>query len=132
MNIKVPFETIERYGATSIKLADGSGYVAQLGVYHELHCLKKLKRWIYSSHFYSDLSPGELLEERVHGGKLVPPETCSTLPICINFSYPFKSFASRCSYHQLTRNRALYRLAQTGCPLPLRYYVDYVSVGGSK
>lgn len=39
MNIRVSTEWLAQYGVESIPLADGSGVVAQLGVYHELHCL---------------------------------------------------------------------------------------------
>jgi hypothetical protein len=39
MNMRVDADWLEPYNATSIKLKDGSGYVAQLGMYHELHCV---------------------------------------------------------------------------------------------
>ncbi|KAI1324466.1 hypothetical protein F5Y16DRAFT_381005 [Xylariaceae sp. FL0255] len=51
MNIKVSEEWLERYGADSVHFADGSGVLVQLGVYHELHCLKRIKHWIYPSYY---------------------------------------------------------------------------------
>jgi hypothetical protein len=39
MNIRVSEEWLQLSGADSIHLADGSGVLVQLGVYHELHCL---------------------------------------------------------------------------------------------
>ncbi len=39
MHIKVPKKDIDRINGTSLALADGSGDVASLEVYHDLHCL---------------------------------------------------------------------------------------------
>lgn len=39
IRIRVTREDLEYYNLTSIALADGSGYAAELGVHHELHCL---------------------------------------------------------------------------------------------
>lgn len=45
MNIRVSKDWFDRYNVESIPLADGSGYVAQLVVYHELHCLVRNPSW---------------------------------------------------------------------------------------
>ena len=37
--MRLPREDLEYYNLTSVPLADGSGFAAELGVYHELHCL---------------------------------------------------------------------------------------------
>jgi hypothetical protein len=37
--VKVSGEDLSRVGVTSLALKDGSGFLATLGVYHELHCL---------------------------------------------------------------------------------------------
>ncbi|KAL7621387.1 hypothetical protein AAE478_008709 [Parahypoxylon ruwenzoriense] len=66
MNIRAPKEWLEPFGVDSVRLADGSGVLVQLGVYHELHCLKKLKHWNYRSHYYGNLSDVELKEEESH------------------------------------------------------------------
>ncbi|PVH96846.1 hypothetical protein DM02DRAFT_658845 [Periconia macrospinosa] len=47
MNIVVSPKWLDLFGAGSVRLVDNSGVLAQLGVYHELHCLKKLKYWNY-------------------------------------------------------------------------------------
>lgn len=39
MNIRISEKWLTPFGAKSIKLSDGPGVIAQLGVYHELHCL---------------------------------------------------------------------------------------------
>ncbi|KAF2711444.1 hypothetical protein K504DRAFT_489325 [Pleomassaria siparia CBS 279.74] len=66
MNIVVSPKWLDPFGAGSVRLADNSGVLAQLGLYHELHCLKKLKRWNYRAHYYGNLSDAELKEEEVH------------------------------------------------------------------
>ena len=40
--IKISREELDRVGQPSIALKDGSGYIAELGVFHELHCLVRL------------------------------------------------------------------------------------------
>lgn len=37
--MRVSLSDLQYYNLTSIPLADGSGYAAELGVFHELHCL---------------------------------------------------------------------------------------------
>ncbi|KAL1600857.1 hypothetical protein SLS60_007245 [Paraconiothyrium brasiliense] len=66
MNIRVSEEYFSQYRAQSAKLSDGSGYAAQLGVYHELHCLKKIKHWIHRSHYHTNVSQAVLDEEEEH------------------------------------------------------------------
>ena len=41
MNIRVSGEYLIAHNVTSVRLLDGSGYIGQLGFYHELHCLVK-------------------------------------------------------------------------------------------
>ncbi|OTA62303.1 hypothetical protein K449DRAFT_433959 [Hypoxylon sp. EC38] len=54
MAIKISAQELAQLGESSIAFKDGSGVLAQLGVYHELHCIKKLKHWIYLSHYYGN------------------------------------------------------------------------------
>ncbi|KAI1275616.1 hypothetical protein F5Y07DRAFT_368982 [Xylaria sp. FL0933] len=39
----------------AVEIADG-GYVAELGVYHELHCLRHLRFYLYRDHYYPNLT----------------------------------------------------------------------------
>ena len=39
INIRISNEEMKRLKQSSLKLADGSGQLGTLGVYHELHCL---------------------------------------------------------------------------------------------
>lgn len=41
-NLKIYPEEMSRLGQTSLEMTDGSGYLAALGVYHELHCIASL------------------------------------------------------------------------------------------
>ncbi|KAK0631024.1 hypothetical protein B0T17DRAFT_491257, partial [Bombardia bombarda] len=55
----LPWE-MERLGYTSLAMSDGSGYVASLGVYHELHCIKRIRKLIYKDYYYPNISDDEL------------------------------------------------------------------------
>ena len=46
-NIRVDEEDLDVLGLTSIAVSNG-GYVSQLGVFHELHCLVTLPRTLQS------------------------------------------------------------------------------------
>lgn len=37
--MRVSWDDLRFYNVSSIPLADGSGYAAEFGVFHELHCL---------------------------------------------------------------------------------------------
>jgi hypothetical protein len=52
MNIRVPEEWLTPFGAESVHLADGSGVLVQLGVYHELHCLVRLHSALWAWNTY--------------------------------------------------------------------------------
>ncbi|KUJ21331.1 uncharacterized protein LY89DRAFT_639313 [Mollisia scopiformis] len=45
----------------SIELLDG-GYLASLGVYHDLHCLRRIRFFLYRDHFYPNMTA-----EQEHG-----------------------------------------------------------------
>ncbi|KAF3026648.1 hypothetical protein E8E14_014516 [Neopestalotiopsis sp. 37M] len=53
--LRISDEELKLYGNDSIPLKDG-GYAAGLGVAHNLHCVKKLKKFLYREHFYPDLN----------------------------------------------------------------------------
>ncbi|GAW23043.1 hypothetical protein ANO14919_125910 [Xylariales sp. No.14919] len=52
--IRISDEELNLYGSNSIPFKDG-GYAAGLGVAHNLHCVKKLKEFIYREKFFPDL-----------------------------------------------------------------------------
>ncbi|KAI0381223.1 hypothetical protein F5Y04DRAFT_86075 [Hypomontagnella monticulosa] len=50
--IRVAKEDLAYYNVTSLPLADGSGFASELFVTHELHCLKKIRQWIYKETYF--------------------------------------------------------------------------------
>jgi len=43
----------------SVAVADGGGgYMISLGVYHELHCMRRLKMYVHKEHYYPKLAHG--------------------------------------------------------------------------
>ncbi|PQE18761.1 tat pathway signal sequence protein [Rutstroemia sp. NJR-2017a WRK4] len=82
IRIRVSSEDLAYYNLTSIPLADGSGYAAELGVHHELHCLvrtstrwifqtlispqKKIRHWIYKDYYLVNETEVELVEWKAH------------------------------------------------------------------
>ncbi|KAI0518401.1 hypothetical protein F5B22DRAFT_644705 [Xylaria bambusicola] len=54
-------EEMERAGESTddaVKIADG-GYVTELGVYHELHCIRHLRFYLYRDHYYPNLTSSQ-------------------------------------------------------------------------
>jgi hypothetical protein len=66
-NMRISAAELQPYNTTSVPLADGSGYLAKMGFYHELHCLHKIKRWLYPQYYYSHATDTEIQEERAFG-----------------------------------------------------------------
>lgn len=66
-NIRVEKQGLDELGLDSIQLA-GGGYVAQLGVFHELHCLKKNRHWTFKEYYVTpkNLSEAEWAEWPAH------------------------------------------------------------------
>ncbi|KAI1818234.1 hypothetical protein GGS20DRAFT_597172 [Poronia punctata] len=58
-NLIIYPEEVEMLGIKSLALKDGSGYVGSLGVYHELHCIKRLRQWLYRDYFYPNQTRAE-------------------------------------------------------------------------
>ncbi|EED16330.1 conserved hypothetical protein [Talaromyces stipitatus ATCC 10500] len=50
--IRVSKEDLDYYNITSLPLADGSGFASELFVTHELHCLKKIRQYIYKETYF--------------------------------------------------------------------------------
>ncbi|KAI1148472.1 hypothetical protein F4825DRAFT_433881 [Nemania diffusa] len=64
--VKVTAEELAQAGLESLALKDGTGYLATLGVYHELHCIKRLRMWFYQDVYYSNLTEAAYAETRAH------------------------------------------------------------------
>ncbi|KAM3078903.1 hypothetical protein ACMFMF_003831 [Clarireedia jacksonii] len=64
--IKISKDELHQLGENSIEFADGSGYVAELSVYHELHCIKRLRRHRYLDHYYPNMTTLQRYREDIH------------------------------------------------------------------
>ncbi|KAK3370413.1 hypothetical protein B0H63DRAFT_528134 [Podospora didyma] len=50
----------------AIELPEG-GYFGTLVVFHELHCIKHLRHFLYASHYFpDDLNPSQIENRRIH------------------------------------------------------------------
>lgn len=74
-NIRVSGETLRKVNATSIAFADGDGYYAQLGMYHELHCLKRIRHFIHKDYYNPNQSEDARRRDARHTGE----SACSRL-----------------------------------------------------
>lgn len=88
ITLRVSKEELERQNQTSVQLP-GGGYMAWLGMSHELHCIvsprihnrkrakhgsdsvkKMLRQWNYRSHYHPDITEEESGHWIVHAGRL--------------------------------------------------------------
>ncbi|KAF1962131.1 hypothetical protein CC80DRAFT_487667, partial [Byssothecium circinans] len=56
ITIKVSQKELDIIGEESIALKDGSGFIAETAVYHELHCIKRIRRHLYLDHYYPNMT----------------------------------------------------------------------------
>ncbi|KAI5783694.1 hypothetical protein EDC01DRAFT_618721 [Geopyxis carbonaria] len=63
--IRVSAEELEAANTTSIPLT-GGGHPAALSVYHELHCVKKLRHSLSPEYYYADETPEEYKKRWMH------------------------------------------------------------------
>ncbi|MCJ1447912.1 MAG: hypothetical protein MMC23_008424 [Stictis urceolatum] len=71
--INATYEDLTAVGedADSAIQLEGGGYLAFTSVYHELHCLKIMRWYLYKEEYYSHIAPGSKTDDdlRVHVGK---------------------------------------------------------------
>lgn len=62
------FEDLERAGESldNVTQLTGGGYLASIGVYHELHCVRQLRFYIYKDRYYPNISKTEDRYLRIH------------------------------------------------------------------
>ncbi|KAK0613276.1 hypothetical protein B0T14DRAFT_556935 [Immersiella caudata] len=66
MNIAVPKSDLDKIGSTSIRIPNTSTYFAGLGVFHELHCLKRLRQYTWKEHYFPNITPNDERLNRLH------------------------------------------------------------------
>ncbi|KAF2186439.1 hypothetical protein K469DRAFT_663313 [Zopfia rhizophila CBS 207.26] len=64
--IKVSNKELAKFGQNSIAFKDGSGYVVELQVYHELHCIKQIRRHLHLDYYNVTLSDYDKQFEERH------------------------------------------------------------------
>ncbi|KAI1172988.1 hypothetical protein F4777DRAFT_601121 [Nemania sp. FL0916] len=71
---KVTREELERAGSSLHNIAEltGGGYVATLGVYHELHCVRQLRFYLSKERYYPHLTQAEATYLQHHLGRVNP------------------------------------------------------------
>ena len=81
LTIKItPHELSLLNNESSIPFTDGSGSIAETAVYHELHCVKRVRRYLHLEYYYPNLSPQEREIEDRHIGK-----TCKFPQLVLSF-----------------------------------------------
>ncbi len=75
----------------TLRFGDSSGYVAELSVYHELHCIRRIRRHLYLDHYYPTMSADadELNKEKLHIGIFLSPSFLRPLP-SITYTYVYE------------------------------------------
>lgn len=69
MNIAVPASDLERVGTSSIAVPGEPGkYIAGLSVFHELHCLKRLRQYIWKDQYFFNQTTEDDRLHRLHTG----------------------------------------------------------------
>ncbi|PHH90570.1 hypothetical protein CDD83_3257 [Cordyceps sp. RAO-2017] len=65
ITVKISAAELAAHGGDSIAFRDGSGFLAEPAVYHELHCIKRIRQHLHPAYYHpSGLSP---LEQRLEG-----------------------------------------------------------------
>ncbi|KAI1465031.1 uncharacterized protein F4812DRAFT_439306 [Daldinia caldariorum] len=68
ITIKVSDSELARFseGDSTIAFKDGSGYIAEMAVYHELHCIKRVRRHLNLNLYYPNLTEVDRQKEDAH------------------------------------------------------------------
>ncbi|KAI0867571.1 hypothetical protein GGS24DRAFT_515174 [Hypoxylon argillaceum] len=68
ITIKVSGSELNRFseGDSTIAFKDGSGYIAELAVYHELHCVKRVRRYLSLEYYYPNMTAADRVREDSH------------------------------------------------------------------
>ncbi|KAH7069969.1 hypothetical protein BKA63DRAFT_92591 [Paraphoma chrysanthemicola] len=64
--IRVTASELARSNQSSIELPVGGGYMAWLGVFHELHCIKMIRQWVYRDYYHPNLTSDDFEELSIH------------------------------------------------------------------
>ncbi|KAH6683989.1 hypothetical protein B0J14DRAFT_693270 [Halenospora varia] len=67
-NIRVPEAEIRKLDRLdqSVRFTDGSGYFAQMTVYHHLHCIRRIHRFLHMEHYWPNATSEEISLLQAH------------------------------------------------------------------
>ncbi|KAK8013578.1 hypothetical protein PG991_009171 [Apiospora marii] len=67
-NVRVSTDELDQYSGEKslVRLTDGSGYYMTVSVFHGLHCIQRLHRYIYRDHYYPKLTEDNEFSLKVH------------------------------------------------------------------
>ncbi|MCJ1448186.1 MAG: hypothetical protein MMC23_008700 [Stictis urceolatum] len=68
MTIKVSADELAGFAAgdTTLEFRNGSGYIAEMAAYHELHCIKRIRRHLHFERYYGEVTEDERIREEAH------------------------------------------------------------------
>ncbi|KAJ6784147.1 hypothetical protein PWT90_04177 [Aphanocladium album] len=68
MNVRLSLDDVRAFDreATAVKMSDGSGYLGTLNVYHELHCVRWLHKYVYQDEYWPGLDDEQRRKNRIH------------------------------------------------------------------
>ncbi|KAE8134697.1 hypothetical protein BDV38DRAFT_285646 [Aspergillus pseudotamarii] len=66
MTINITSEELTNLPDPSIAFKDGTGYIAELAVYHELHCIKRIRRHFHLDRYYPNMTEDDRIREEAH------------------------------------------------------------------
>ncbi|ATY59809.1 hypothetical protein A9K55_006355 [Cordyceps militaris] len=68
MNVRLSLGDVQAFGreSTAVGMSDGSGYLGTLNVYHELHCVRWLHKYIYQDEYWPGLDDEQRRKNKIH------------------------------------------------------------------
>ncbi|TVY82612.1 Cyclochlorotine biosynthesis protein R [Lachnellula suecica] len=70
--LRVSHSELQLSNQASVELPEG-GYMAWLGVYHQLHCIKMLRQWNYREHYHPNITEDDRPHWDIHADHCLDP-----------------------------------------------------------
>ncbi|KAK7744119.1 hypothetical protein SLS53_003640 [Cytospora paraplurivora] len=95
MSVRVTAEELAAHNQTSVALPNG-GYLAWLGVFHELHCVKMLRQWSWREHYFPNADTSALAVFKWDGNAPHPMLNTKRVPHrCVDWDAMMSSHVDR-------------------------------------
>lgn len=92
MSLRVTTEELAQQSQRSVALPNG-GYLAWLGAYHDLHCIKILRKMNYRDHYHPNLTEQGLKDQQVHADHCI--DALRNLAMCRSDTESMTTFVWR-------------------------------------